>query len=537
MTYFYLPPETAEAAFPELISSKTFMGLTVIGIAGFIGSIMPIFIEPSIASWSDRSKSRFGRRRIFMIFSFLPYAVLAYAIFVLPTDGVSALNTAWVLVMIILFNLMRAAYGIPFGALMTELGTSNKLIMLFSTMNSLGWAIGFIFGSQLVYVIKDSFYSTGMSAMEAFRITVGGLAALSALLMIAPILVVDEKRYCQGKVSKVNMMASLKKAFTNKTFVLFQLADLTYGLGDMLFQMGLIYFVTILLDIPESMVLTLGVALIALSFCQYPFINMATKRIGKKTIYTFGLIIMIFSLFLIAAVDLMPLPSSIMVWIVIVVASIPSAITGIIPGSIAAEIIREDSVRTGNPSEATYGAAASLIRKFPAGMKMPSWEYGEYCFNKFKEIIDCYKPDVLFNDIGYPVRGMLKQPLAHYCNTVPGAVINNRWMQWRIPETRTPSSGPSVQAGLRGPDLKLGLGNYATPEFLTIDHIPPFKWECSRGLGSSFGYNRMEDEDTLFWHGSRPQRIYLFPVIYQYHYRKTSLSAEFSQSRFSLHPD
>jgi len=366
MTYFYLPPETEQAAFPELITSKTFMGLTVIGIAGFIGALLPIIVEPGIASMSDRSKSRFGRRRIFMIVSLLPYALLAYAIFVPPVSGVSWINTAWVLTAVILFNIMRAGYGIPFGALMPELGTTNKLIMLFSTMNSLGWAVGFVIGSQVIYVIKDALYSSGASALDAFRLTIAGLAVLSALLMIAPIFVVDEKRYCSGKVSDVNMMASLKKAFTNKTFVLFTFADLTYGMGDMLFQMGLIYFVTILLNLPETMMLTLGVALIALSFCQYPLINIATRHIGKKTIYQFGLVIMVFSLFLIAAVDLMPLPPTIMVWVVIVVASIPSAITGIIPGSIGAEIVREDSVRTGNPCEATYGAASSLLRKIPA---------------------------------------------------------------------------------------------------------------------------------------------------------------------------
>lgn len=368
ITYFYLPPETEQAAFPELISSQTFMGLTVIGIAGFLGSLLPVILEPTLGSLSDRSQAKMGRRRFFMLISFLPFAVFSYALFMPPSAEAGWLNAGWVILMMILLNISRSAYGISFGALVPELGKTNKLVMMFSTLNSLAWVIGFILGSQLVFVIKDGFASTGMTVLDAFRMTVGGLAILSAILMSAPIIAIDEKRFCSGKSSRLNMVAALKKAFTNRTFMLFTVADFTYGMGDMLFQMGLIYFVTILLGLGESMVLTIGVALIGLSILQYPLINMAARRTGKKNIYLMGLILMIFSLLLIATVDKMPLPPEIMVWVIIVVASIPAAITGIIPGSIMTEIIREDALRTSDSSEAIYGAAGSLIRKLPASI-------------------------------------------------------------------------------------------------------------------------------------------------------------------------
>jgi glycoside/pentoside/hexuronide:cation symporter, GPH family len=368
ITYFYLPPETEQAAFPELISSQTFMGLTVIGIAGFIGTLLPVLLEPAIGSLSDRSQAKMGRRRFFMLISFLPFAFFSYAIFMPPSSQAGWLNAGWVILMMVLFNISRSAYQISFGALAPELGRTNKMIMLFSTLSSLAWVIGFIFGSQLVFVIKDAFASSGMTVLEAFRVTVAGLAVLAALFMAGPIIVVDEKRYCSGKTSRLNMMAALKKAFTNKTFMIFSVADFTYAMGDMLFQMGLIYFVTILLGLGESMVLTIGVALIALSILQYPIVNLAARKIGKKSIFLVGLILMIITLLLIASVDKMPLSPNIMVWVIIVVASIPAAITGIIPGSILTEIIREDALRTSDSSEAIYGAASGLIRKIPGSI-------------------------------------------------------------------------------------------------------------------------------------------------------------------------
>ena len=39
------------------------------------------------------------------------------------------------------------------------------------------------------------------------------------------------------------------------------------------------------------------------------------------------------------------------------------------------------------------------------------------------------------------------------------------------------------------------LGDYMTPEYASMNGIPEFYWETTRGIGRSFGYNQMEDED------------------------------------------
>ncbi|MCG8454608.1 MAG: alpha-L-fucosidase [Spirochaetales bacterium] len=131
-----------------------------------------------------------------------------------------------------------------------------------------------------------------------------------------------------------------------------------------------------------------------------------------------------------------------------------------------------------------------------------SRQYANYCHSQFKELIDRYQPEVLYNDIGYPTRGRLEQLLAHYYNTVPDGVANNRWIRWRIPDN------PMIRAAVRGilklkdkfmavdwgsTDLSIPFGDFATPEFLTLQETVDYKWETLRGLGSSFGYNRAEN--------------------------------------------
>ena len=112
MTYFYVPPETSQAAFPQYLSNETILGFTLVGLIGYIGGLLAVVYNPFISTWSDRSKSRIGRRKVFMLVSFLPISVLSYLMFSPPVDHVSAANAAWLFAIIIMLNIFRATYGV-----------------------------------------------------------------------------------------------------------------------------------------------------------------------------------------------------------------------------------------------------------------------------------------------------------------------------------------------------------------------------------------------------------------------------------------
>jgi hypothetical protein len=62
-------------------------------------------------------------------------------------------------------------------------------------------------------------------------------------------------------------------------------------------------------------------------------------------------------------------------WILVAMIAVPGAITGIIPGAINNEIVREDTLRTGEAKEASFGAASGLLTAIPSGfvsLVMPS---------------------------------------------------------------------------------------------------------------------------------------------------------------------
>jgi alpha-L-fucosidase len=117
-------------------------------------------------------------------------------------------------------------------------------------------------------------------------------------------------------------------------------------------------------------------------------------------------------------------------------------------------------------------------------------DFVEYATAHWRELIDRYSPSVLWNDIGYPAAANLAELFAYYYKTVPEGVVNDRWSQ-KLPE-RIPGAGEMIN-----PPPAFHY-DFTTPEYASYNHITETKWEATRGIGHSYGYNQNEgDNDYL----------------------------------------
>ena len=124
---------------------------------------------------------------------------------------------------------------------------------------------------------------------------------------------------------------------------------------------------------------------------------------------------------------------------------------------------------------------STRIESFPMifGTVIQEPEFAAYADTHWRELIDCYEPSILWNDIGYPRTADLYGLLGHYYDRVPDGVVNDRF--------RT----AIVDGRPRAPHF-----DYLTPEYTTFADITPAKWEACRGIGYSFGYNRNDDDHS-----------------------------------------
>jgi alpha-L-fucosidase len=62
--------------------------------------------------------------------------------------------------------------------------------------------------------------------------------------------------------------------------------------------------------------------------------------------------------------------------------------------------------------------------------------YAGYALAQWTELIDAYRPSVLWNDVGWPAESDPPPVMAHYYDTVADGVVNDRWTQVRLPGSR-----------------------------------------------------------------------------------------------------
>ena len=122
------------------------------------------------------------------------------------------------------------------------------------------------------------------------------------------------------------------------------------------------------------------------------------------------------------------------------------------------------------------------------GTIVQSPEFVQYAHAHFHELIDRYAPSILWNDIGYPAAADVPELFAYYYNNVPDGVVDDRWSQ----QPSVVEQGPD---SFFTPPPPAPHSDYTTPEYSAYTEIVEKKWEATRGIGHSFGYNQNEGPD------------------------------------------
>ena len=361
LIFYYIP--TKESGISIFIPQVVFVGfITIIGAITMLGRLFDAVTDPWIATLSDRSKAKKGRRISFMQFASLPFALTTVLVFWSPVNGESTINAVFLTITLLLFYLFLTMYVTPFFALLSELGHTPEERLNLSTYISVTWFLGAAVASQAP-VLWNVFQGMGYSTVVSMRIALTILAFIGFIFLLIPVLAIDEKRYCESVPSELKMLDSMKATFRNKEFRMFVFSDLVYWVAITIFQSSLLYYITVLLKLPDTMFGILFMGLGVGSFLFYVPINIIAKKIGKKL-----LLIIAFCIFLLvyvygAFLGLLPFDTTIQAYVMVLLAAIPMAIFGILPNVVVADIAEYDARKTGVRREGMYFGTRTFMSK------------------------------------------------------------------------------------------------------------------------------------------------------------------------------
>ena len=212
---FFLAPPMLEgmARVPDVILLGFSIDARVLaGLLIFAGRFIDAFTDPLIGWWSDRTRSRWGRRIPFILFSTPFYALFGALIWFLPVEGSSWWNALYFVLMLELFFTAATMSSGALEALVPELTNTAKdrmnvvgLIFLFAV---LGAGLGLVAGG---YIVDEL----------GFRIT-GTIFAVSALIFRALSLAAIWRHASrETPPAQVSFWQGMRDTLRNRQFIYF----------------------------------------------------------------------------------------------------------------------------------------------------------------------------------------------------------------------------------------------------------------------------------------------------------------------------
>jgi GPH family glycoside/pentoside/hexuronide:cation symporter len=103
----------------------------LIGAVVFLGKIVQGFANLPVAQISDKFSTRWGRRRVFVLFGCVPWGISVFMLFFVPSTLIDTFETSlllsigWLAIWFVFYNIMNAAVINPYLAMLPEIAKTS----------------------------------------------------------------------------------------------------------------------------------------------------------------------------------------------------------------------------------------------------------------------------------------------------------------------------------------------------------------------------------------------------------------------------
>jgi GPH family glycoside/pentoside/hexuronide:cation symporter len=337
LLYFY----TDVVGISPIIAGSIFM----------IGMLWDAFTDPFMGYLAERTRTRWGVYRPYLLFGNVPLALSFVLLFwVPPLEG-------WLLVLsLISINILHRTcftiVSVPFSSLTPRITSDSQERTNLTGFRMLGAQMGTILITSLSFPIV---FWVGGTDDEASGFLVMAIIAASAALIIQTITFFSVKEPTDtSSIDRVSgsLMEALRAVSKNKPFWLVFSATLIVGVTSIFFGKSLIYYVKYALELHEHQG-TVAFTGSVVAFLSIPFWWTVSNSIGKRKTWLISMSIT-FSAFIIFY--LYPIASLNELLVLVALLGLGSGAGGILFWSMLPDTIEYGEVNTGVRSESSlYG--------------------------------------------------------------------------------------------------------------------------------------------------------------------------------------
>jgi GPH family glycoside/pentoside/hexuronide:cation symporter len=347
----------------DFIKDVALLGAALAGTVLFAGKIWDAIIDPAIGFFSDRTKSRHGRRRPWMLGGAIAVVFFMILMYTNPHIESQFWLAVWVIIVYCLLVTAYSVINIPYGALTPELTRNYDEQTSLNAYRMSFAVVGTFIGVGGLFIV-DMFANKDLGPMimgGAMGLVICATALITYFTIKEPARAVAEASEQQG------FLKTYAAAFRNRPFVLVLIA---YGMHmaatAMLQSILRDYFQYIFGDEQSSKYALMPFLVMALVFI--PIWTAISKRIGKKWAYNIGM--SIFGIVLLLVFFFASTRGPMFMYVLMGIAGIGYSTNYVMPYAIIPDTVELEYAQSGVRREGAFYGLWNLVNQFGVGLAL-----------------------------------------------------------------------------------------------------------------------------------------------------------------------
>jgi Na+/melibiose symporter-like transporter len=333
-----------------------YVSFTAVGLIFTVARIWDVVTDPAIGFLSDRTRSRLGRRRPWILTGAPIVGIALYRLFVPPDDANAVSFTFWLFVLWLGWTMVNIPYFAWGAELSDDYEERTRITTLRTAFGYLG-AVGILGGAAL----SQRFLGYGGESGEVLWIAAH---AFVLLLPVGVLLLAFRVPERMRPASRISLRHGLPIMLRNRPFLRLVAAFTVSGLGPSLQGPMYALFLRYVVQRPEA------AALILLFFYPANILGVwlwgwVAERIGKHRAWMCGMTVMVCATpcyLLVGPGDL------VQVMAILFASGIGAGSFNAVPAAMKADVIDVDTLESGEDRAGIYFSAWALAAKAISGL-------------------------------------------------------------------------------------------------------------------------------------------------------------------------
>ncbi len=328
-----------------------------VGVIFFANRFWDAVNDPIVGWLSDRTHTRWGRRRPWLLWGAVPFGLLYFLLWLVPPWGPTGLFFYYMVVLLVL-DTTYTVVNVPYAALTPELTRDYDER---TSLNSFrfGFSVGGALVSAVLHPIIVGHFADARVGYMASGALWGVIGTVSILVAFAYTRERPESLEERDATEHMPYLQQVRTALSNRPYLVVMGLYLFSWLALQLISVVLVYYATYYMGIPEQMPMILGAVQGASLVFLFVWAALS-RKLEKRTVYILGAILWLGAMLVLSFIT--PAQRGLVIPLALL-AGAGVSVAYLIPWAMMPDVMEVDELQTGMRREGIFYGFMVFLQK------------------------------------------------------------------------------------------------------------------------------------------------------------------------------